>query len=114
VTTASGGATLYFPNGSGNFNISDGSVTLTAPTSTGIAIWKDGPSASTAQWTNGTLNISGVIYMPYTALKYSNGAADQAATIVVDTLNISNGSISKPAKAPVEAGAMTAGAYLIQ
>ena len=113
VNTAAGGATLYFPNGSGNFNISNGTMNLTAPSGTGIAIWKDGPSSSTAAWTNGTYNITGVIYMPYTALKYSNGSADQEQTIVVDTLTLSNGSIQKAAASSLASG-MAGGAYLMQ
>ena len=42
------------------------------------------------------MNISGVIYEPYTALSYSNGGVAQSQTIAVDTLKMTDGNLSKP------------------
>ena len=118
VSSAPGGASLYFTGAAGNLNISNGTLNLTAiqsgPTA-GIAVWKDGPTASSAQWTNGTINITGVIYMPYTAFVYSNGGVAQQQTIVVDTLTMTNGTFAKnPATSPFFNGGISGGAYLLQ
>ena len=110
--------TLYFtPTNPGTLNISGGTVNLTALTTggtNGIVVWKDGTTYSTTNWTNGTFNISGVIYMPYTYMNYTNGGAAVSQTFVVDQLNLTNGSISQAATSPYLSGGTVGGAFLMQ
>jgi Flp pilus assembly protein TadG len=116
LNSAAGGVTIYFPPTSpGVLNVNGGTTNISAIQTggtSGIVVWKDGTTASTTNWTNGTLNISGVIYMPYTALNYTNGSASAAQTFIVNTLNMTNGSITKAAASPFLS--TSNGAFLMQ
>jgi hypothetical protein len=118
VTTAAGGATLYFGPSAGTISISGGNLTLTAPTSgstNGLAIWKDGTTASSASISGSNTTISGIIDMPQTAMTYSGGNSPVNQTIIVYTMSMSGGNISQAATSPyLSNGGAAAGAYLIQ
>jgi hypothetical protein len=101
----------------GTFNFTGGSLIFTAPSSgslSGFAIWKDGTTSNTSQWTGGGPAISGIIYMPQTALTYTGGISP-TQTIIVDTLSMPGGSVSSPASSTYfSSGAGISGNYIVQ
>jgi hypothetical protein len=120
VTSAAGGATLYFPPGNtfGTVTVSGGNVTLNASTSgnlQGIAIWKDSATLNNASISGGNFSIGGIIYMPATVLAYSGGNTPVQQTIVVDQIQMSGGNISKPWNSPYfSSGASASGNFIVQ
>jgi hypothetical protein len=119
ITTAAGGATIYFPPSStGNISVSGGNMTLTAPTSgslAGFALWKDGTTANSASISGSNLTIDGIIYMPYTALSYSGGNTPVQQSIIVNTIAMSGGNISQPVTSSYFSnGASISGNYIVQ
>ncbi|MDE3166875.1 MAG: hypothetical protein KGN36_13805 [Acidobacteriota bacterium] len=113
------GVTFYFPASSGNINYVSGTFNLTAPTSgptAGFAIWKGGPSTSNAVLDSSDLTVNGVIYMPYTNLKYGSSAIASATTIVANTLTIDSCHITNAASSPyfTNGGAGLSGAFVVE
>ncbi|MBS1855487.1 MAG: hypothetical protein JST11_08995 [Acidobacteria bacterium] len=113
------GVTFYFPASSGNVNFTSGTFNLTAPSSgstAGFAIWKDGPSASSAVLDSSDITINGVIYMPYTNLKYGSSATASRTTIVADTITIDSCHITNAASSPyfTNGGAALGGAFVVE
>src|SRR5581483_138008 len=102
ISVASGGAMFYFNNAAGNFNVSGGNITLTAPTTgsyAGFAIWKDATTTgtSTFNYSGSNTAINGIIYMPKTTINYSGSNTAVSQSIVCWNINMSGGNISQPA-----------------
>jgi Flp pilus assembly protein TadG len=119
MTTAAGGATIYFPpSNSGTIMISGGTLGLTAPTSgslAGIAIWDNNTLANSMNISGGSFVVNGIIDMPNTAMTYSGGGTPVQQTLIVNTLIMSGGNISQPATSSFFSnGATLSGKYIIQ
>jgi hypothetical protein len=99
VTTADGGALIYFPSSStGGLDITGGAVTLSGLTSTtnsGLAVWQDNSVQATV--TGNKTAINGVIYVPHSLLNYTGGSTGVSQTIVANTLKLTGGIIANPA-----------------
>jgi len=115
IVNATSGVTLYFPTTGGAIDVTGGTLNLTAPvggSTDGVAVWEDGTTSGAI--TGGTSTINGMIYMPSAHLDYTGGPSS-TQTIVVDTLNITGGSIGGQAISKYLSGAgVPAGVYLIE
>jgi hypothetical protein len=116
VTTAAGGALIYFPstNSSGYFDITGGTLTLNGLTSTtnnGFALWQD--NSVTAKITNTGAAINGVIYVPNSLLDYTGGATATSTTIVASTFDLTGGTIAHPATSSLYSSGYSAGGNFI-
>ena len=110
-TITASGVTLYFPSTGGRLDLTGGNMTLTAPASgatvgiPSVAVWQTTNSQSAI--TGGADSISGLIYMPNAELDITGGFSSSAATIVVDTMTITGGSISGGYNSPYVSGPPT-------
>jgi hypothetical protein len=109
------GVTLYFPTTGGAMDVTGGTLNLSAPSdggsTDGIAVWEAGTTGG--KITGGGSSISGLIYMPSAHLDYTGGPSS-VQTLVVDTLNVTGGSISGPAQSKYFSNGYTAtGVYLL-
>jgi hypothetical protein len=99
VSSADGGALIYFPlSSTGGFDITGGAVTLNGLTSTtnnGLAVWQDNSVPATVTGTKTAIN--GIIYVPHSLLNYSGGSTGVSQTIVANTLKLTGGIIANPA-----------------
>jgi Flp pilus assembly protein TadG len=103
VTMTGNGVTLYVPSGGISMS-GGGGLNLTAPSTgiySGIVIYQDRSNTSPDALSGGVTQIlTGVVYMPKSALTYSGGSGTNATstTIVADSVTFSgNTYIKKPA-----------------
>lgn len=98
---ASGGVTLYVPNGS--ISMAGGAtVNLTAPTSgpyKGVGIYQPASNTSSVTMTGGSTQlINGAIYAPGASVSFAGNSGGGGSTIVCDSISfVGNSSIGKPA-----------------
>lgn len=112
VTTAEGGALIYFPPSStGGLDITGGTVTLNGLTSTtnnGLAVWQANSVAAIITSTKAAIN--GIIYVPHSLFNYTGGSTGVLQTIVANTLKLTGGIVANPAVSSLcSSGAATMG-----
>lgn len=118
ITTDPGGVNIYFSSSGGNLSVSGGNISIIAKTGgalDGIAIWKDGTTANSASISGSNTSISGIIYMPHTALSYSGGNTPVNQTLVVNTIAMSGGNINQASTSSyLNNGGVPGGAYIVE
>ena len=84
ISTASGGALLYFPNEplSGGNNARINLAAMTSGPYAGLAVWEQ-VSGSTDLSNNGLLVIAGTLYAPNALIHFSNNAGSPTITAVI-------------------------------
>jgi hypothetical protein len=123
VTTAAGGALIYFPstNTLGGFSLTAGSGSsftlngLTSTTNNGFAVWQDNSVQATVTATGGGVAaINGIVYTPNSLLSYTGGTTAVSQTIVTNTFKVTGGNLAHPGVSSLySAGSGTPGGNFI-